>query len=77
MNAKLGGLSGRDVVRALERAGFVLIRVSGSHHILYRQDDKTRRTVVPVHGRAALKQGTLRGILRQAKLTEAELRALL
>jgi predicted RNA binding protein YcfA (HicA-like mRNA interferase family) len=77
MNAKFGSLSGRDVVRALERAGFVLKRVTGSHHILVHPDDKTRRTTVPVHGRMSLKRGTLHGILRQAKLTEDELRALL
>ena len=77
MNAKLGGLSGRDVVRALEHAGFVLKRIRGSHHILVHPDDKTRRTIVPVHGRTSLKRGTLHGILKQAKLTEDELRALL
>jgi predicted RNA binding protein YcfA (HicA-like mRNA interferase family) len=75
MNAKLGGLSGREIVRALERAGFVVARVSGSHHILYHADDRSRRTVVPVHRSAALKRGTLRGILKQAKLTEDELRS--
>jgi predicted RNA binding protein YcfA (HicA-like mRNA interferase family) len=77
MNAKLGGISGRDVVRALVRAGFTLKRVKGSHHILVHPDDRTRRTIVPVHGRASLKRGTLHGILKQAKLTEDELRALL
>ncbi len=34
MNGKLGDLSGRDMLRALERAGFVLKRIKGSHHIL-------------------------------------------
>jgi predicted RNA binding protein YcfA (HicA-like mRNA interferase family) len=77
MNAKLGSLGGREVVRALERAGFVLKRVTGRHHILVHPDDKTRRTNVPVHGRTSLKRGTLYGILKQAKLTEDELRALL
>jgi predicted RNA binding protein YcfA (HicA-like mRNA interferase family) len=77
MNAKLRGLSGRDLVRALERAGFVLKRIKGSHYILVHPTDKTRRATVPVHGKASLKRGTLSGILRQAKLTEDELRALL
>ena len=77
MNGKLGALTGREMVRALERAGFVVKRINGSHHILVHPSDKTRRTIVPVHGRSSLKQGTLRGILRQAKLTEDELRALL
>lgn len=77
MNAKVGALTGREMVRALERAGFVLKRTKGSHHILVHPTDKTRRATVPVHGRSSLKQGTLHGILRQAKLTEDELRALL
>ena len=54
MNAKLGGIGGRDVVRALVRAGFALKRVKGSHHILVHPDDSIRRATVPVHGRANL-----------------------
>jgi predicted RNA binding protein YcfA (HicA-like mRNA interferase family) len=77
MNGKLGALNGRDMLRALERAGFVLKRIKGSHHILVHPVDKTRRAIVPVHGRTGLKQGTLRGILKQAELTEDEFRALL
>jgi predicted RNA binding protein YcfA (HicA-like mRNA interferase family) len=77
MNAKLGGLSGREVLRALQRAGFLVKRIKGSHHILVHPDDATRRTTVPVHGRTSLKRGTLRAILKQAKLTEDDLRALL
>jgi predicted RNA binding protein YcfA (HicA-like mRNA interferase family) len=77
MNAKLGGLSGREIVRALQRAGFVLKRVKGSHHILVHPNDKSRRAIVPAHGGRSVKRGTLHGILKQAKLTEDELRALL
>lgn len=77
MNAKLGGLSGRDVVRALQRVGFVLTRIKGSHHILVHPRDRARRATVPVHGNADLKRGTLHSILKQAKLTEEELRKLL
>jgi predicted RNA binding protein YcfA (HicA-like mRNA interferase family) len=64
-------------MRALERAGFVVKRIKGSHHILVHPDDKTRRATVPVHGMKAIRQGTLRSILKQAKLTEDELRDLL
>jgi predicted RNA binding protein YcfA (HicA-like mRNA interferase family) len=77
MNAKLGDLSGREVVRALQRAGFVIKRIRGSHHILIHSSDRSRRTTVPVHGGASLKRGTLRAILKQAKLDEDDLRALL
>jgi predicted RNA binding protein YcfA (HicA-like mRNA interferase family) len=76
MNDRLGGVSGREVVRA-QRAGFVIKRIRGSHHILVHPSDPSRRTTVPVHAGAGLKRRTLRAILRQAKLTEEELRALL
>ncbi len=61
----------RQVIRALERAGFVLIRVSGSHHIYEHPDRPDRIVPVPRHNRD-LKTGTLRGILKLARLSEAE-----
>ena len=40
----------RDRVRALERAGFIVIRQAGSHVALRHGADATRRATVPVHG---------------------------
>ena len=77
MSGKLRGLRGWEVVRALERAGFVVKRVKGSHQVLVHADDKTRRAIVPVHATKAIKPGTMRSILKQARLTEDELEALL
>lgn len=77
MSGKLRGLRGRAVVQALERAGFVVKRVKGSHHILVHADDNTRRATVPVHATKAIKPGTMRSILKQARLTEDEMEALL
>jgi predicted RNA binding protein YcfA (HicA-like mRNA interferase family) len=77
MNGRLPNASGREVVRALQKAGFVIWRIRGSHHILVHARDRSRRATVPVHGNATLKPGTLRSILKQAKLTADELRALL
>ena len=77
MNGRLGDVSGRDIVRALQKAGFVIKRIRGSHHILVHVRDRSRRATVPVHGGASLKRGTLRSILKQAELTEDELRPLL
>jgi predicted RNA binding protein YcfA (HicA-like mRNA interferase family) len=74
---KLPVASGADVVRALERAGFEVVRVSGSHHRLVHRDDPSKATTVPVHGGKALRKGTLRNILNQAGLTTEELVALL
>ena len=46
---RLPAIRGDDVVRALERAGFVVARIKGSHHMMEHPGDPTRRTVVPVH----------------------------
>jgi predicted RNA binding protein YcfA (HicA-like mRNA interferase family) len=59
----------KDVVRALERAGFVVGRVEGRHHRLVRQDDPRRATTVPVNAARDLPRGTLRDIIEQAGLT--------
>jgi predicted RNA binding protein YcfA (HicA-like mRNA interferase family) len=66
----LPALSGRAVIAALERAGFEVIRTKGSHHFLRHRNDPGRQTVVPVH-RNDLPPGTLRAILRQARLSRA------
>ena len=47
MMAKLARLTGQEVIAALKKAGFEVLRVKGSHHFLGHTDG--RRTVVPVH----------------------------
>ena len=64
---KLPVLSGRDVVKALERLGFEQMRQKGSHVILQRAGIGC---VVPLH--REIKTGTLAGIVRQAGLTQDE-----
>jgi predicted RNA binding protein YcfA (HicA-like mRNA interferase family) len=59
-------LSGRDVRIAMERAGFVFRRQTGSHMIL-RRDNPYARVVVPDHKQ--VRQGTLRRIIADAGLT--------
>lgn len=58
---KLPHLSGRDVVRTLERMGFSIARQRGSHIVLRRGQSGC---VVPDH--RELKVGTLAGVLKQA-----------
>jgi predicted RNA binding protein YcfA (HicA-like mRNA interferase family) len=58
-------------MRLLERHGFVLDRVKGSHH-LYRHPETGRQAVVPFH-RKDLPKGTLLEISRQAGNDRAEL----
>jgi predicted RNA binding protein YcfA (HicA-like mRNA interferase family) len=60
------GLSGQQVRRALERAGFVLTRQKGSHMVLYRAEPKAR-VVVPNH--SEVRVGTLAQILQEAGLS--------
>jgi predicted RNA binding protein YcfA (HicA-like mRNA interferase family) len=70
-----GGLpvvNGRQVIRALMRAGFVVDRIAGSHHVLAYPQDPRRNVTVPVHAGRDLKRGTLRSILRQAGFTVEE-----
>jgi predicted RNA binding protein YcfA (HicA-like mRNA interferase family) len=55
--------------RFLEREGFQMLRVRGSHHF-YSHDEL--RTTVPVHGNRPLKIGTLRSILRDIQLSPGE-----
>jgi predicted RNA binding protein YcfA (HicA-like mRNA interferase family) len=67
--SKLPVVSGRECVRALERAGFYVKRQTGSHIIL-RRDEPFAQVVVPDH--KVLDRGTLRAIIRQAGLTVDE-----
>jgi predicted RNA binding protein YcfA (HicA-like mRNA interferase family) len=60
-----------QVVKALERAGFTVTRVKGSHHRLRHPDG--RATTVPVHAGRDLPKGTLRAILQDVGLTVEEL----
>ena len=69
---KLPRVSGAEIIRALERLGFVRIRQSGSHVILRRG---SKGCVVPMH--SEVKVGTLAGVLRQAEVSaEAFIQAL-
>lgn len=64
---KLPCVSGQRVARALERLGFERKRQRGSHLVMRRGSDVC---VVPMH--REVDQGTLRGVLRQARVTDEE-----
>ena len=68
-------VNGARVVRALQRAGFEVVRITGSHHIMKHPDG--RAVTVPVHASRDIRLGTLRSILSDAGLTVEEFRGLL
>jgi predicted RNA binding protein YcfA (HicA-like mRNA interferase family) len=67
-------LSGREVRKALERAGFVFRQQTGSHMIL-RREAPYARAVVPDHKQ--LRVGTLRRIIADAAMSVEQFRDLL
>lgn len=72
--SRLPLLSGAQVVKALERAGFAQVRTRGSH-VIMRDADTGRGATVPLH--ATVKRGTLAAILRQVGLDANKLNDLL
>jgi predicted RNA binding protein YcfA (HicA-like mRNA interferase family) len=71
---KLPLVSGQEVMRTLERLGFVVVRQRGSLVVLKKQTpDGEIGCVVPLHRELA--PGTLRGILKQAKVTHEDFEA--
>ena len=73
--SKLPALTGKDVVAALERAGFSVIRTRSSHHFMRHTDGRT--TLVPVHAGETLGPGLLSKILRDCELSREQFALLL
>ena len=71
MSGRAPRLGGRELVAALERHGFRVVRIRGSHHLLRHADGRT--TVVPVHGSETIGPGLLGKILRDARLERVDL----
>ncbi|WP_322754320.1 type II toxin-antitoxin system HicA family toxin [Frankia sp. Cas3] len=67
-------VSGAEVVKALEKEGFELVRIRGSHHMM--KNPEGRFTVVPVHQGRDIPPGTLRRLIRDAGMSVAEFIAL-
>ncbi len=72
---RLPRLKGKELVRALERAGFTVDRGRGSHVFLMHSDGRT--TTVPIHSGETIGPGLLRAILRDVELSVDELAGLL
>jgi predicted RNA binding protein YcfA (HicA-like mRNA interferase family) len=68
-------ITGGELIKALTKAGFAVVRIKGSHHRLEHSDG--RKTTVPVHGKETLGPGILLKILRDLDLTRDDLLKLL
>ena len=72
---RLPRVTGTDVVRALERDGFTVVRQKGSHAFLRHADGRT--TVVPLHAGETIGPGLLSKVLRDAALDQESFERLL
>jgi predicted RNA binding protein YcfA (HicA-like mRNA interferase family) len=68
-------VTGKELVAALRKAGFDVMRVKGSHH--FRRHVDRRTTVVAVHSGETIGPGLLSKILRDCELTREELQQFL
>lgn len=69
----LPALKPRDLIRALERMGFQLLRKSKGSHWQFEHPDG-RRTTVPMHTGRDIGPGLLRKILRDIEVDPDELK---
>ena len=70
--SRLPLLSWREVVKALSKAGFQVVRQKGSHLILVKEE-----RIVPVPKHEKIKKGLLMAIIEEAGLTKEEFQKLL
>jgi predicted RNA binding protein YcfA (HicA-like mRNA interferase family) len=68
-------IPGSKVVKVLESAGFTVVRITGSHHVMQHPDGRT--VPVPVHANQNMPRGTLRSILNIIGMTSDEFRELI
>lgn len=68
-------VTGPELLAALNRGGFRVVRIRGSHHFMRHADG--RGTVVAVHGAETIGPGLLHKILRDCELDVEQLRVLL
>lgn len=69
-------LKPRELIRALERMGFRVLRKSRGSHWQFEHPDG-RRTTIPVHKGQDIGPGLLRKILRDIELDVEDLRKML
>ena len=68
-------VTGKHLIKALEKIGFKVVRSKGSHNFLQHTDG--RCTVVPVHSGETIGRGLLARIMRDCELTAEGLKKIL
>lgn len=68
---RLPRISGKDLVKALSKIGFTIIRIRASHHFMEHSDG--RATVVPVHSNEIIGPGLLNKILKSCEISRDDL----
>lgn len=68
-------VTGKELIRALKKIGFDVVRVQGSHHRLRHPDGRV--TTVPVHAGETIGPGLLSQILRDIDVTHEQFGELL
>jgi predicted RNA binding protein YcfA (HicA-like mRNA interferase family) len=64
-------VSGKHMCKVLERHGWTLDHITGSHHVYHKPGQGS--IPVPVHGNQDLKSGTQKSIMRAAGLKDNDL----
>lgn len=64
-------ISGKEFAKALERHGWVLLRIQSSHHIYGKQGSNVRLSI-PIHGNQTMKTGLLKHMMKLAELSEVD-----
>ena len=65
-------ISGKEFARLLEKKGWELKHVKGSHHV-YMKEGNPARISIPIHGNKPLKIGLMKHLLKIAGIAEDEL----
>ena len=65
-------VSGRDFAHIIERRGWTLLRINGSHHI-YGKRGSVVRLSIPIHGNKPLKTDLLRHLAKLAEISDDDL----
>ncbi len=65
-------VSGKELARLVERHGWKVLRIHGSHDI-YAKAGSVVRLSIPIHGNKPIKVGLLKHLMKMAGFQESDL----